>query len=116
MPPDMDRVGAADEYDNDDDPYNAIKVDDIVDHWLAIPGSIRVGSIIDITEKKGTYYAIIEITDPAAKEAFRNNDLPLFVSPAIAQLDPSEDPSYITNWTGVHLAIVSDPAYTIRKR
>ena len=116
MPPDMDRVGATvDEYDNDDDPYNAIKVNDIVDHWLQYQEAYRVGSIIDITEKKGTYYAIIEITDPAAKEAFKNNDLPLFVSPAIAQLDPSEDPSYITNWTGVHLAIVSDPAYTIRK-
>ena len=114
MPPDMDRVGAT-EYDNDDDPYNAIKVYDIVDHWLEYQEAYRVGSIIDITEKKGTYYAIIEITDPAAKEAFKNNDLPLFVSPAIAQLDPSEDPSYITNWTGVHLAIVSDPAYTIRK-
>jgi hypothetical protein len=114
MPPDMDRVGSA-EYDNDDDPYNAIKVNDIVDHWLEYQEAYRVGSIIDITEKKGTYYAIIEITDPAAKEAFKNNDLPLFVSPAIAQLDPSEDPSYITNWTGVHLAIVSDPAYTIRK-
>jgi hypothetical protein len=114
MPPDMDRVGAT-EYDNDDDPYNTIKVDEIVDHWLQYQEAYRVGSIIDITEKKGTYYAIIEITDPAAKEAFRNNDVPLFVSPAIAQLDPMEDPSSITNWTGIHLAIVSDPAYTIRK-
>jgi hypothetical protein len=114
MPPEMDRVGAT-EYDNDDDPYNTINVDEIVEHWLQYQEAYRVGSIIDITEKKGTYYAIIEITDPAAKEAFRNNDVPLFVSPAIAQLDPMEDPSSITNWTGIHLAIVSDPAYTIRK-
>jgi hypothetical protein len=114
MPPDMDRVGSA-EYDNDDDPYNAVKVDEIVDHWLQYQEVYRVGSIIDITEKKGTYYAIIEITDPAAKEAFRNNEVPLFVSPAIAQLDPLEDPSYITQWTGIHLAIVADPAYTIKK-
>ena len=92
MPPDMDRVGSADEFDNDDDPYNAIKVYDIVDHWLQYQEAYRVGSIIDITEKKGTYYAIIEITDPAAKDAFHNNDVPLFVSPAIAQLDPLEDP------------------------
>ena len=114
LPPEMDRV-ASEEYDNDDDPYNAIKVHDIVDHWLQYQETFRVGSIIDITEKKGTYYAIIEITDPAAKDAFKNNDLPLFVSPAIAQLDPLEDPSNITNWTGIHLAIVSDPAYTIKK-
>lgn len=115
MPPEMDRVGATEEYDNDDDPYNTINVDEIVDHWLQYQEAYRVGSIIDITEKKGTYYAIIEITDPAAKEAFRNNDVPLFVSPAIAQLDPLEDPANITNWTGIHLAIVSDPAYTIKK-
>lgn len=116
MPPDMDRVGSStDEYDNDNDPNNTIKVDEIVDHWLQYQEKYRVGSIIDITEKKGTYYAIIEITDPAAKDAFRNNDVPLFVSPAIAQLDPLEDPSNITNWTGIHLAIVSDPAYTIKK-
>jgi len=115
MPPEMDRVGGAEEYDDDDDLYNAVNVDDIVDHWLQYQEIYRVGSIIDITEKKGTYFAIIEITDPAAKDAFKNNDVPLFVSPAIAQLDPSEDPSYITNWTGVHLAIVSEPAYTIKK-
>jgi hypothetical protein len=115
MPPDMDRVAGNEEYDDDDDPYNAINVDEIVDHWLQYQEVYRVGSIIDITEKKGTYYAIIEITDPAAKDAFRNNEVPLFVSPAIAQLDPMEDPSNITNWTGIHLAIVSNPAYTIKK-
>jgi hypothetical protein len=114
MPPDMDKVGAS-EYDDDDDPNNPIKVNEIVDHWLAYQESYRIGTIVDITEKKGTYYSIIEITDPAAKDAFRNNDVPLFVSPAIAQLDPLEDPTYITNWTGIHLAIVSDPAYTIKK-
>jgi hypothetical protein len=114
MPPDMDKVGAS-EYDDDDDPYNTVKVDEIVDHWLAYQESYRIGTIVDITEKKGTYYSIIEVTDEAAKDAFKNNDVPLFVSPAIAQLDPLEDPTYITNWTGIHLAIVSDPAYTIRK-
>jgi hypothetical protein len=30
MPPDMDKVGSS-EYDNDDDPYNTVKVDEIVD-------------------------------------------------------------------------------------
>ena len=102
LPPEMNRVGATEEYDNDDDPYNAIKVNDIVDHWLQYQETYRVGSIIDIT-------------DPAAKDAFRNNDLPLFVSPAIAPREPLEDATNITNWTGIHLAIVSDPAYTIKK-
>lgn len=116
MPPEMHRVGgAANEYDDDDDPYNTVNVNDIVDHWLAYQEIYRVGTIIDVTEKKGTYYAIIEVTDDAAKDAFRNNDLPLFVSPAIAQLDPLEDAANISNWTGIHLAIVSEPAYTIKK-
>lgn len=114
MPPEMHRVGAA-EYDDDNDPYNTVNVNDIVDHWLAYQEIYRVGTIIDVTEKKGTYYAIIEVTDDAAKDAFRNNDLPLFVSPAIAQLDPHEDAANISNWTGIHLAIVSEPAYTIKK-
>ncbi len=115
LPPEMHRVGGSELYDDDDDPYNTVHVDDIVDHWLAYQEVYRVGSIIDVIEKKGTYFAIIEVTDPAAKEAFRNNDLPLFVSPAIAQLDPLEDATNITNWTGIHLAIVSEPAYTIKK-
>jgi len=114
MPPDFDRV-ADTYYDNDRNPHNVVKVDDIVEHWLAYQEDFRVGNIIDITNKGDTYYAIIELTDPQAKEAFRNNDVPWFVSPAIAQLDPYEDPSSITKWTGVHLAIVSNPAYTIKK-
>ena len=114
MPPEMDRVGS-EYYDNDEDPYNTVKVDEIVDHWLAYQEQYRIGTIVDITEKKGTYYSIIEVTDEAAKDAFKNNDVPLFVSPAIAQLDPFEDPTHITNWTGVHLAVVSNPAYTIKK-
>lgn len=118
MPPDVDRVGSDDDdeyYDDDENPSNTVKVDEIVDHWLQYQESYRVGSIVDITYKNGTYYAIIEVTDAAAKEAFRNNDLPLFVSPAIAQLNPYENPSNITDWTGIHLAIVSNPAYTIKK-
>ena len=114
MPPDFDRV-ADTYYDNDNNPHNTVKVDDIVEHWLAYQEDFRVGNIIDITNKGDTYYSIIELTDPQAKEAFRDNEVPLFVSPAIAQLDPYEDPSNITKWTGVHLAIVSDPAYTIKK-
>jgi len=115
MPPELHRAGSSDLYDDDDDPYNTVNIHEIVDHWLAYQEVYRIGTIIDIVEKKGEYSAIIEVTDPAAKEAFRNNDIPLFVSPAIAQLDPYEDPTNITNWTFVHLAIVANPAYTIKK-
>lgn len=114
MPPDEDKV-ADTYYDNDKNPHNVVKINDIVDHWLAYQESFRIGNIIDITQKDSIYYAILEVTDKSAKEAFRNNDIPLFVSPAIAQLDPNEDPANITLWTGIHLALVSNPAYTIKK-
>jgi uncharacterized coiled-coil protein SlyX len=102
-------------YDDDNNPNNVVKVNDIIDHWLAYQEPFRVGNIIDIVKKGSTYYSIIEITDDFTKKAFRNNDLPLFVSPAIAQLDPYEAASNISKWTGIHLAIVSNPAYTIKK-
>lgn len=103
------------EDDDDNNPYNMIKIHDVVDHWLAYQEAFRIGNIIDITRKDDIYYAIIEVTDPTAKDAFKNNDIPLFVSPAIAQLDPNEDPTNISLWTGIHLALVSNPAYTIKK-
>lgn len=116
MPPQEYRVSASHPL-NDNSPLdnNVTNVNDIVDHWLAFQESYRIGTIIDITEKAGTYYAIIEVTEDNAKEAFKQNELPLFVSPAIAQLDPHEPANFINNWTGIHLAIVSDPAYTIHK-
>lgn len=117
LPPQEYRVSASVPLSDNDDhiPNNVTNVNDIVDHWLAFQESFRIGTIIDITEKAGTYYAIIEVTEDNAKEAFKQNELPLFVSPAIAQLDPHEPANFINNWTGIHLAIVSDPAYTIHK-
>lgn len=115
LPPESERIGSSDEYDDDENPNNVVKVDDIVDHWLEYQEPFRVGNIIDIVKKGSTYYSIIEVTDENTKIAFKNNDLPLFVSPAIAQLDPFEDSAMISKWTGIHLAIVSNPAYTIKK-
>ena len=115
LPPSDYKIGDSDYYDNDDDPNNVVKVNDIIDHWLAYQEPFRVGNIIDIVKKGSTYYSIIEITDEFTKTAFKNNELPLFVSPAIAQLDPFEPASNITKWTGIHLAIVANPAYTIKK-
>lgn len=116
LPPSDFKVGQSDNYyDDDDDPTNVVKVNDIIDHWLAYQEPFRVGNIIDIVKKGSTYYSIIEVTDEFTKNAFRNNDLPLFVSPGIAQLDPYEPADNITKWTGIHLAIVANPAYTIKK-
>jgi hypothetical protein len=102
-----------------------------LNHWLAYQESYRVGSIIDITTKPNPvnnstiYYAIIEVTDPDLKQSLRDNTVPLYVSPALAELVPNsiaasrQIPSaggdIIANWTGVHLAIVSEPAFGVKK-
>lgn len=84
--------------------------------WLAMQEAFRIGEIREITEKDGTYYAIIEITNDDAKDAISKNKVPLYVSPAIAQAPDNNDPdSQLTQWTGVHLAIVDKPAYTVKK-
>ena len=115
VPPSDYKVGDSEYYDDDSNPNNVVKVNDIIEHWLEYQEPFRVGNIIDIVKKGSAYYGIIEVTDEFTKNAFKNNDLPLFVSPGIAQLDPFEDPSNITKWTFIHLAIVANPAYTIKK-
>lgn len=91
---------------------------EFVSTWLRYQERFRIGTIIDIVkdeENPNQFDAIIEITDPLAKDAFKDSELPLFVSPAIAHLDFTEDDSEISNWTGIHLAIVEHPAFTTKK-
>jgi hypothetical protein len=102
---------------------------DTLNHWLAYQESFRVGTIIDITTKPNpaipnstVYYAIIEVTDENLKQALRDNKVPLYVSPAIAEPLPlgasyTEMPPrrVADNWIGVHLAIVDQPAFGIKK-
>lgn len=84
-------------------------------HALAYQELFRVGSIIDVVSHGGIWYGIIEVTDPNAKEAFRSGDVPIYVSPSIAQLDPLEPADRISKWMGMHLAVVTQPAFTTRK-
>lgn len=86
-------------------------------HALQYQETFRIGNISEISYNNAdqTYYAIIEITDPRAKAAFAAGDLPLYVSPAIAKLDPFEQDGQINKWLAMHLAIVDDPAYTVKK-
>lgn len=97
---------------------------DTLKHWLKFQEDFRVGTIINISSKHnpntGTtaYHAVIEVTDSALKDSLQNNDVPHYVSPAIAQpvqtanLSPAEA---ISEWTGIHLAIVDEPAYGVKK-
>jgi len=70
----------------------------------------RVGSIVDIIEKDGDYYANIEIN-----QKFAHMVMPPFCSPAIFQNNPSEPEGQISDWEALHLAALhEDPAYGSR--
>ena len=98
-----------------------------LNHWLAYQETFRVGTIIDIVPRKNpsvgstAYFAIIEITNEDLKHSIQNNEVPVYVSPAIAEpfhegtasLDHAAHA--ISEWTGIHLAIVSEPAYGIKR-
>lgn len=104
-----------------------------LNHWLAYQESFRVGTIIDISTKQNptfpnskTYHAIIEVTNDDLKAALRNNAVPIYVSPAIAELIGQENASVaaaaelnnadlVNEWSAVHLAIVDQPAFGVKK-
>jgi len=70
----------------------------------------RVGNIVDIGEKDGDYFAMIEMLPK-----FANMTLPPFCSPAIYQLDAREAEGQISKWEALHLAALdTDPAYGAR--
>lgn len=111
-----------------------------LNHWLSYQETFRIGSIIDIVTKPHpsipnarTYHAIIEVTHPDAKTSLRDNKVPVYVSPAIAEfvhpkaggdnkapqaaaiVDPESGGALVNEWTGVHLAIVNEPAFGVKK-
>lgn len=97
--------------------FNHPDIDDgNLNHVFANQEPYRVGTIVDITQKDGAYYSISEITDPQVKSEILGAKLPPFVSPAIYPLGGKpQAENAITNWTGVHLAIVDDPAFGPKK-
>ena len=86
------------------------------DHHMAYQDKFRIGNIIDIVNKDSIYSAIIEVTDNAAKEAFKKGDLPLYVSPQLFHDAVGKEPDTATKtWRGTHLAIVKEPAFGVMK-
>ena len=70
----------------------------------------RVANIIDVHERDGEWFAILE-RDPK----YAHLTLPAFCSPAIYQLDALEHESALSKWTGLHLAgLDENPAYGAR--
>jgi hypothetical protein len=84
---------------------------DTYEHVLQAQEKFRIGDIIDIQEKNGDYSAIIKITDPQAKVALQNGDLPSFVSPQIYHYEAEKEGAIATNWFATHIALVTDPAW-----
>jgi len=70
----------------------------------------RVGTIHDVKEKNGEWFAQIKM-----KPKYAGMRLPPFCSPAIFQIDPMEAEGNITKWEALHLAgLIEDPAYGAR--
>jgi hypothetical protein len=82
------------------------------DHVIEYQEKFRIGNIIDIVKKDSVYSAIIEVTDQTAKEAFKNGNLPLYVSPQLFHDGVGKEPdASAKTWRGTHLAVVKEPAY-----
>lgn len=100
-------------------------------HWLSYQETYKVGTVIDISTKanpttgNNAYYAIIEVSNKDLEQSLRDNKVPLYVSPAIAEFvnNPiksgtvrlADGSELAENWHGVHIAIVNEPAFGIKK-
>jgi hypothetical protein len=99
--------------------------------WNNIQEPFRIGTIVDVVRKEqynqgphdDQYFAIIEVTDKDARDVLHGTNQTLYVSPALADLHRNlvanrggevvgEESD---NWVGMHLALVREPAYGIRK-
>lgn len=72
----------------------------------------RIASVIK-DASKDVYDAIIEITNPAAREAIEKHEIPFYVSPRI--INPDQKQHEAEDWFVMHHAIVSDPAFGVDK-
>ena len=70
-----------------------------------------IGNYTKYFQDGSVWWGIAEVTDPLAREAIENNDIPFFVSPRIFRLDITEPRTATKKWTFVHGAIVDKPAY-----
>jgi hypothetical protein len=86
-----------------------------LDHWLQYQETFRVGTIIDITTKQHpsipdakTYHAIIEVTNPDVKQALHDNKVPVYVSPAIAEMTAGNPKTAFHSWEHCHDRMMSE--------
>ena len=99
--------------------------------WNTIQEPFRIGTIIDVVRKEqynqgphdDQYFAIIEVTDKDARDVLHGTNQTLYVSPALADLHRNLVANRAgelvgeesDNWVGMHLALVREPAFGIKK-
>jgi hypothetical protein len=99
--------------------------------WSAVQEPFRIGTIVDVVRKEqfqqgphdDQYFAIIEVQDKDAKDILQGTDQTLYVSPALADLHrnlvANRSGEIVAEesdrWVGMHLALVRQPAFGIRK-
>lgn len=71
----------------------------------------RIGTITDVQEKDGVWDAIVEVTDPLAKEAIEKEEIPFYVSPRLLYNPDTQNPENLEEWVLFHLAVVDKPAF-----
>ena len=102
-----------------------------ISEWSADQEPYRIGTIVDVVRKEqynqgpydDQYFAIIEVTDKNAKEILQGTEQTLYVSPGLADLHANlvaNKSGHViaeesNQWVGMHLALVREPAYGIRK-
>lgn len=74
------------------------------------PSSSSLGA-----NKNSGWVAYVEITDPAAIQAFKSGHVPKYVSPTVFRLKHEDPPDATTDFEPLHLAAVDVPAYSIEK-
>jgi len=88
-----------------------------LEHTYEMQDAFRIGTIIDLVkDAKGAWWGIVEIANSGVKKALMENpEIPFFLSPAIMMRDVGQSAQNIQNWTFVHIAMVSRPAFGAMK-
>ena len=86
------------------------------EHQVIYQDKFRIGTILDVQNKDGIYSAVIEVTDPIAKEAYKLGNLPTYVSSSLFHDGVlTEADNDTKTWRGLHLAVVDEPAFGVKK-
>lgn len=88
-----------------------------LDHTYQMQDIFRIGTIIDLVkDAQGAWWGIVEIANPGVRKALvEDPNIPFFLSPAIMMRHVNQSHQNLTDWTFVHIAMVSRPAFGAMK-